>query len=294
MSAGKYPGGGYNDNAGKAIANEFSYNYQELDDESLDKLTRNLGRDESPNMGKLLLRYYASLVQPQLWVGLDPASFRADNIFRNLPVWLYPAINMHMEYYLIKLREEGGAQGLNWQMIMPDWYLEYYQEKMDVALVNSYVVFVMNNFDQKTYGDNDVNEARREWFQKKFPWVVKERQKTWYMVQRLRNKFAEISSRGIKNQGDLLFLYFSLQLQRLFLTNGDGMSLIPREAENMFENFPRMSTVNAGAQREITSYGPEMTRYRTDLAIIDANNPLNAANQPNGAWHGFYTRIFNG
>ncbi len=211
---------------GKKIKNEFNYNYQELDEKTLDDLTKNLGRNESSEMGHKLLKFYASLVEPAYYSGVSDNIFSNDVIFRGLPVWLYPFLNVHMEIYLANIKSSFFNQ------YMPPWYLEYYKEKMDVQLVNSYVVFVMDNFDEYLRNENlgvgNPNEARRDYFQKRFGWVMEEKRKTWYMIQRLRNKFADISIYGIKDQGDMLFLYFANQLLRNIMTDNTE-TYIPKD-----------------------------------------------------------------
>ena len=204
----------------KSEVDSFSYTYKELDEEALERLSRRLGYDESPSMGKELRKFYLSLIQPDILTSDNAGvnNLNVDAIFMGLPVWLYPFLNNDFETILRAVESPDQNAAIQWLKIVPDWYYDMYKQKMDVQLVNRYVVWLMDNYrTNQNDANGDPNPVRAEWMRKRFPWIEVERKKTYYMIQKIRNKMVEISVSGVQSQGDLLFIYFSrLLFKNLF------------------------------------------------------------------------------
>jgi len=252
-------GEGATNTALKKASKDVKFSYQEFDDDTLEHLSRNLGFDESPSMAKELVKFYMSLVQPDM---LFPGGNGGDDIFLGLPVWLYPVVNSEFDVMRVALNEP-----TDFVKIMPDWYLDYYRQKMDVQLVNSYVVWMMDNY----YGNmNDPggqpNPVRQKWFKERFPWIEVERRKTYYMINRIRNKLVELTTRGLQGQGDLLFIYFSKRLFRNVFGLGDNN--IPLDFRTMFRDRNPADLLNFGP-RDPSQFGLQFSAVLKPVDLVN-------------------------
>lgn len=241
----------------RAMANEFkkrtiepfSYEYTSFDDKTLSRIASKLGHGDSSRMGGELLKFLIGLIPPSYFSSPIDVDGVNDTEYP-LPIYMYPAVNYFFIYYMKALKndnkskvkaEKGGepttVENEEWNIsdrflkIAPKWYYEKYREMNDMALLNNYVIFVLNtyeNYVNNSDGREGSNEVRRRWFEDHFPWVREERRKTRYMMKKISDKMSDIAIDGIRKQEDLLFMYFYDSLFRR------EMIQLPEYVQNYF------------------------------------------------------------
>ena len=125
--------------------------------------------------------------------------------------------------------------------IAPQWYYDKIEELNDYRLANNYVVWVLNTYEAFIREEVDAgytvnstpvktpSETRRVWFESVLPWVVKEREKTYYMMQSITNRLMHIVIHGVKSPEDLTYLYF----YQMIFTDKAKLSM-PKFAQDLF------------------------------------------------------------
>lgn len=184
---------------------EKNFSYQEFSEEKLTELANNLGFTEDYRFGHELIKFFISLINPAFFY-FDGYPGENRMVFRGLPITLYKPFFLLTNYYLTEIYQQDLLKNHQLFQIAPQWYLDLIKKTADVTMVDNYVNWILTNLDSKK--DSVDKIVHYDWLVTTYPWIKEERRKSWYAINRIRNKKAQIQIDGIQNQGDLIFLYF--------------------------------------------------------------------------------------
>lgn len=179
----------------------YNYDYKSFDEETLNKIADRVGKDYDTYVGRELRKFWIQFIEPeQLPVEIFEQNITIATLSYFLPLYLYNVINPYIKNFEQYVSEAQNKMG---QIYAPEWYFDLLEEQQSLQLTNNFILYVLN-----FYNDKVKDEVSRSYWQKRFPWIMNERRKHFYMQKKLMNRLFEIRNEGFKDQSDMLFMYF--------------------------------------------------------------------------------------
>lgn len=227
---------------------QYKYRFKGYDESKLKKVAEETGKCYCPDIGKNLQSFWLEMIPPPEAAAEGTVGVNEQEGTFPLPLYLYHTVNPYlnkMEAYTTEAEDD-----YNMTVIAPEWYYDAVEKLADVNLANQYILWVLTYYDKYI-----TDEVSRKFWQKRFPWIMNERRKHYYIVKKVRDRIFDIKNEGIMTQEDLIFIYFVIRYLAKYIYGNlqdDDMLFLGKVAQKgslkdtNFSNFlPKIQVTSA-------------------------------------------------
>lgn len=239
----------------------YGFRFKPIDEKPLEHAAEETGKCYCPSIGKELEKFWLDMIPPRE-IAAEGLMTESETPFASypLPLYLYSTVNPYlnkMEYFTKQADTE-----YHMKTIAPEWYFKAVEKFADINLANDYIVWVLSY-----YNEYIKDEVSRKFWQKRFPWIMEERRKHFYIVKKVKDRIFEIRNEGIMSQEDLIFMYFVFRYLYNFI-----MSNLQSEEVLFVKKIVKKGSL---AGTDTASFDPLRTESRAETQTTDESNLYN-------------------